>query len=105
MHENDRIGKLVIDDTVYETVLTAKYMKRKPYTPPNPNKIIAFIPGNIREIYVKVGQKVKKGDKLLILEAMKMKNTIYAEFDCSIKNIVVFQDQQVAKNQLIMELE
>ena len=42
------------------------------------SKIIAPLPGNIMQILVKPGDKVKRGDKLLIYEAMKMENNLLA---------------------------
>jgi 3-methylcrotonyl-CoA carboxylase alpha subunit len=51
------------------------------------NRFIAPMPGTIVEILVKPGQQVKKGDRLLTLEAMKMEHTILAPTDGSIKNI------------------
>lgn len=96
---------LVIDDTVYETKLTTKFRHRKAYERPDRNKLVAFIPGTIREIYVQEGQQVKEGDKLLILEAMKMKNTIFAAFDAKVKKIYISTEKNVAKNDLMIEFE
>ena len=45
--------------------------------------------------YVRVGDKVKKGDTLCILEAMKIMNEIEAEFDCEILEILVEDGQPV----------
>ena len=46
--------------------------------PANPNQVGAPIPGAISSISVELGQTVKKGDRLLVMEAMKMQSTIYA---------------------------
>ncbi|HPI19102.1 MAG TPA: acetyl-CoA carboxylase biotin carboxyl carrier protein subunit [Candidatus Kapabacteria bacterium] len=105
MNQDNPINTLNIDDTPYETLLTRKFIQRKPYSPDNPNKILAFIPGIIREINVKKGLEVKKGTQLLILEAMKMKNSIQAPFDAKIKSINVEIGKMVTKNQLLIELE
>ncbi len=98
-------NQLVIDDTVYETRLTHKFRHRKKYQAPNPKHLNAFIPGIIREIYVKPGQQIKEGDKILILEAMKMKNTLTSEVNGKIKDIKVSSGNMVTKNQLIIEFE
>ncbi len=45
--------------------------------------------------YVKVGDKVKKGDTLCIIEAMKIMNELEAEFDCEILEILVEDGQPV----------
>ncbi|OGU61529.1 MAG: hypothetical protein A2V66_00470 [Ignavibacteria bacterium RBG_13_36_8] len=101
---NDR-KKLNIDYTVYETFLTKKFVNRKMYAPADPKKITAFIPGSIREIYVRKGQKVKEGDPLFILEAMKMRNSVYSPLNGKIKEVHMVSEQKVAKNQLLIEFE
>ena len=96
---------LVIEDVKYRTLLTKKYQSRKPWVPRNENNILAFIPGTISKIYVQEGKKVKDGDRLLILEAMKMKNDIVAPFDAVIKKILVKKGDMIAKNHILIELE
>lgn len=105
MDNNKNFGKFIIDDTVYETIISDKFAQRKPYQPPNPKLLTAFIPGVIREIRVSEGQKIKIGDSLLILEAMKMKNNMKSSIDGVIKRINVIRDQKVAKNHLLIEFE
>lgn len=73
--------------------------------PVNPKKIIAFIPGVIFEIFVQPNQEVKKGDKLLVLEAMKMKNILTSQSDGTIKTINVSPGQKVLKHELLLEFE
>lgn len=98
-------NQLIIDDTVYETKLTRKFRLRKKYEAPNPKHLNAFIPGIIRDIYVKPGQLINEGDKILILEAMKMKNTVTSEIKGKIKEIKVTTGKMVTKNQLLIEFE
>ena len=105
MDENNNTDKLVIDDTVYETRLTKKFLARKKYVPQDPDKIYAFIPGTIRDIFIQPGQQVSQGDPLLILEAMKMKNEIQASRNGIIKAVLAVKDQRVAKNELLLEFE
>ena len=97
--------KLNIDETIYETTLTKKFINRKKYAPKNQKKITAFIPGVIRDIYVKIGQNVKEGDKLFILEAMKMQNIVYSPLTGKIHDIKIISEQKVAKNELLIEFE
>lgn len=94
-----------VDDTVYKTRLNKKYSIKKQYKPKDNSIVTAFIPGTIRKIYVSLGQKVQRGDKLLILEAMKMKNDIVSPINAIIKSIKVNEDEVVSKNQLLIELE
>ena len=65
----------------------------------------APMPGLIRTIVVVEGQEVKKGDVVLILEAMKMENALKSPADLVVKSIKVQQGQAVEKNQLLMEFE
>ncbi|MBA4407037.1 acetyl-CoA carboxylase biotin carboxyl carrier protein subunit [bacterium] len=105
MEEEKRSRKFIIDDTVYETRLTNKFRARKPYVPHNPKMVVAFIPGVIRDINVKIGQRVKEGDQLLILEAMKMKNVLLSHKEGKIKKIKIQSGEMVLKNQLLIEFE
>jgi biotin carboxyl carrier protein len=96
---------LIVEGEGYKTTYTQRYKNRKKYKTPNPNKITAFIPGTIIEIFVKTGQKVSKGEDLLILEAMKMNNKLVAPHDAAIKKIHVKSGEMVIRNQLLIELK
>ncbi|ASB48102.1 MULTISPECIES: acetyl-CoA carboxylase biotin carboxyl carrier protein subunit [Marinilabiliaceae] len=89
----------------YKTLLTIKYATRKPYKAPDPKEIKSYIPGTIIDIKVKPGAKVKEGQILLILEAMKMMNKVLMPFDGKIKNIHVSKGEKIPKNHLMIELE
>ena len=102
---NIKLDTLVIDDAEYKTVLTTKFKNRKKYEPKNEKEISSFIPGTIKDIFVKEGAKVNEGDKLLTLEAMKMVNNIVAPVSGKIKKIWVNMGEKVTKNQLLVELE
>ncbi len=65
----------------------------------------APMPGKVLDVVVNVGDEVKKGDAILILEAMKMENVLKAEGDCIIKSVLVENQQSVEKNQILVELE
>ncbi len=95
----------VLNDTTYKTLFTKKFLNRKPYEEKDPRKIIAFIPGKIKKVYIKKGNKVKEGEKLLVLEAMKMNNTIFAPMKGTIKEIYVTIGMSVAKDALLIEFE
>ncbi|MDH3321569.1 MAG: biotin/lipoyl-binding protein [Flavobacteriaceae bacterium] len=68
-------------------------------------KIVSPIPGVILSIDVKVGDIIQAGDRLLVLEAMKMENNITTEKSGKIIAIHVSQGQQVLQNELMIELE
>lgn len=67
--------------------------------------IKAPMPGLIIQISAAEGSEVKKGDALLILEAMKMENVIKSPRDGKIKKLHVQLKQPVEKNQLMLEFE
>lgn len=51
-------------------------------------KVLSPMPGNILEVKVSVGQAIKRGEVLFILEAMKMENEIVAPADGTVKQIL-----------------
>lgn len=102
---NNELKKLIIDGSAYTTRLTKKFERRKTYVGEKSNEVRAFIPGTIREISVKTGDIVKKGDKLLVLEAMKMKNRIFSPINGKVKKVYIKTEQRVAKNDMLIELE
>lgn len=67
-------------------------------------EIKAPMPGLVLQVNVTEGQEVKEGDKLLILVAMKMENSIAVHADATIKKIHVNAGQAVDKGQLLLEL-
>lgn len=69
------------------------------------NEIKAPMPGLILEICVSVGQEVAENDPLLILEAMKMENTLVSPRSGKIKTITVEKGNAVEKGQLLIEFE
>jgi biotin carboxyl carrier protein len=107
MEEHDDfqgIRTIIIDNIKYKTRLTKKYLARKVYNPLDPGQVFSFIPGTILKVTAKEGMKVKKGDHLLELEAMKMANNIVAPIDGVIKKINVKQGDMVPKNFLLAEI-
>ncbi len=68
-------------------------------------KVIAPIPGNIVSIAVKVGQTVKSGQKVLILEALKMQNEIFCETAGTVKEILVNEGSKVNAGQTLVIVE
>jgi biotin carboxyl carrier protein len=105
MSKDERMEFLNINNSFYKTRISTKFKNRINYKPADPNLILSFIPGTVVEIFAKVGQKVKKGDLLLILDAMKMQNRLKSPLDGKIKSIVVKAGERVSKGKLLIELE
>ena len=68
-----------------------------------PGNVIAPLPGTITSVKVQAGQKVKKGDVLVVMEAMKMANDITAEADGTVKSVCVSQGQSVNQGMTLVE--
>ena len=66
--------------------------------------IKAPLPGIILELAVKEGDMVTKGQKLAVMEAMKMENEIKAEKDGEILSIKISQGQSVLQDDIIIEM-
>ena len=68
-------------------------------------ELFTKMPGKVIKIYAKEGQEVKKGETLLILEAMKMENEIKSNLDGVVKSIHVSEGQALEDGVLMMEVE
>lgn len=68
-------------------------------------EIKAPMPGLVLDIAVSDGQEVNEGDKILILGAMKMENSILVQAAAIIKKVIVVSGQAVEKGQVLVELE
>lgn len=84
--------------------------KRKKYLDKHKSKsklelVGAPMPGKIADILVESGAKVKEGEAVLILEAMKMQNEILAPVSGVIKKILIRKDEIVNKEDVLMEIE
>lgn len=99
------LKKFNVNGTIYTTELTKKFENRNVWVRPNPKHINSFIPGTIVEILVEVGQEVKEGETIMILEAMKMKNQIKMPFDGKIAKIHVVEGSKVPNRLLMVEIE
>lgn len=69
------------------------------------NEVLATLPSNVFKILVKVGDKVSKGQNVVILEAMKMEINIESPKDGVIKEILVNQGDTVDSNQVLAIVE
>lgn len=66
-------------------------------------QIKAPMPGLVLNILVKEGDEVKKGDSLLVLEAMKMENIIKSPSDAVVKSVEVMQGDKIEKNTVLIQ--
>ena len=105
MNQTEKMDFLNIDDTLYKTRLSRQFKNRKPFKAGNPSFVLSFIPGTVLDILVKTGQVVKKGDDLMILDAMKMQNLLKCKMDGKVKNIPVKKGDKVSKGTVLIELE
>ena len=64
--------------------------------------LVAPMPGKVIDIKVKVGSKVKKGDTLVILEAMKMEHQVKAIEDGKVSQVLIKKDDQLENGALLM---
>lgn len=75
----------------------------------NPNgaseRIVSPMPGKVLDVMVEQGQEVQPGDALLVLEAMKMQNSIQSTVKGVVTKINVAKDASVAKGDLLIEVE
>lgn len=62
-------------------------------------------PGNIIKVLVKDGQTVSEGVPLVIIESMKMENTIYSSIAGIVSNIQISEGEQVSNEKLILEIK
>ena len=63
------------------------------------------IQGQVTNIKVKVGDKVKKGDVLLIIEAMKLENEVVSPFEGEVTQVLVTKGQNVKAKETIIIIE
>lgn len=68
-------------------------------------EIKAPMPGLVLDVVVSEGQEVNEGDRILILEAMKMENSLMIHTKATIKKIHVKAGQAVEKGQVLVELD
>jgi propionyl-CoA carboxylase alpha chain len=81
-----------------------RMMPRK--VPPDMSKfLLSPMPGLLMEVAVKPGQEVKAGERLVVIEAMKMQNTLVAERDGTVAEQLAKQGESLAVDQAILRFE
>lgn len=109
-----KIYKVKVNNKVYEVELeevieTDKEIIVESNRPKNDlnsgNQVLAPLQGTVNDIKVKVNDKVKKGDTLLILEAMKMQTEIASSFEGTVISILVSKDTNVRANDVLLVID
>ncbi len=86
-------------------ILDRRYIQQeKKQKSREPGKITAPLNGRVVQINVKVGDNVKEGEALLVIESMKMENKIMSDHRAVVEQIVVSIGQQVQTNQILLTL-
>ncbi len=107
----EKTFSIKINNGIYDLEITDPYdalLKNLGMDSANANKpkdIKAPMPGLVLEVFIAEGNEVKKGDNLLVLEAMKMENVIKSQSDFKVRKITVKAGDKVAKNQIMLTLE
>lgn len=94
----------VSSDPVKETVETKK-SETKTVSSGEGTPVLAPIQGNVLDVKVTVGKQVKKGDCLLIIEAMKLENEVSSPVDGVVTSLVAAKGASVATNDVLMILK
>lgn len=101
-----RVNGKVIDISLKDkTTLMLEQMGLGQKAKAKVNDLKAPMPGLIVEVAVSAGQLVKKGEVLLVLEAMKMENAIKADHDVTIDQIKVQKGQKVEKGTVLISFQ
>ena len=108
-HRENKDYKELVDFTVngmtMSTRLTTKFRERKKWAKPDEKKVVSFIPGTIREVFVKEGDRVEENGRLLILEAMKMMNVIASPLAGTVSKVHINPGDKVPKGVVMIEFE
>ncbi len=90
---------------VRDESLRGKVETRPKADPANPAHVGAPIPGAVTTVSVEVGDRVAKGDRLLVMEAMKMQSTVYAPVAGRVVQKLVNVGDKVDAKDLLVVLE
>jgi len=109
--QTEKSLKLLINGKEYETTIKSELdqlldkMGISAVSAAKANDLKAPMPGLVLDIKVAVGQEIKVGDPVVVLEAMKMENILKSPADAVIKAICVTKGKNVEKNAILVEFE
>ncbi len=84
----------------------AKYLRLKSGADERQDdKIVTPMPGKVVNIPIKVGQQLKAGETVVVIEAMKMQNNYKVSDDCVVKEILISEGDAVKSDQLLVRLD
>ena len=100
-HNGTRIEALVMSPRM------AELHKLMPFkAPPDLSRyVISPMPGLLVEVSVQPGQKVQAGERVAVIEAMKMENVLFAAQDGVVKKVVASKGESLTVDQMIVEFE
>jgi len=94
-----------IEQVNSEAVTEAKKEEKKPAAAPvvagEGSKVESPIQGTVVNVKVKVGDQVKKGTALVVVEAMKLENDVVSPFDGTVSEILVKKGDSITAKQVI----
>lgn len=90
--------------TVKDTSIVSAVKTRRKAEPTNREQIGATMSGSVLDVLVKKGDTVKRGDTLMVTEAMKMETAIEAPFDGEIAHLYVVAGDPIASGDLLIEV-
>lgn len=91
--------------SVKDTSIISTVQTRKKAEPTNKEQIGATMSGSVLQVLVQKGDKVEKGQPLMITEAMKMETTIEARFDGVVEHLYVADGESIDSGDLLIEIK
>jgi biotin carboxyl carrier protein len=104
MGEPEKLTEFIVDDCAYLTRLTPKFLNRRRAAVLDQAAVRAAVPGTVVRVLAEPGQSVRRGQGLVVVEAMKMENAILAPRDGTVKAVHAAAGARVAKGALLVEL-
>ena len=106
-----RIGRQLwfkLNGTVYNVDindLTENFGSRRGSKNSSPEQIKAPMPGKVTKVFISEGEKVRKAQALLVMEAMKMEYTLKCDIDGAVQKIMVQVGDQVQLGHMLIQLK